>query len=54
MTHRKELIANIAGFRSTAYYFWGAGWWGVTPDGKPITTRDTSLEEIYALDLEYK
>ena len=28
------------------------GWWmGITPDGSPMVLRDTSIEEIYALDL---
>lgn len=30
------------------------GWFGLTPDGRPIITRDTGIEEMYAFDLEYK
>lgn len=52
--HRVERIASIKGFRSTAYFFWGVGWFGLTPDDRPITTRDTGVEEVYAFDLEYK
>jgi len=36
--------------------FWteGTGWLGITPDGRPLTTLDKGIEEIYAFDLEYK
>jgi len=27
-------------------------WSGLAPDGSPLFTRDTSTEEIYALDLD--
>jgi hypothetical protein len=27
-------------------------WSGITPDGSPLFVRDTSTDEIYALDLE--
>jgi hypothetical protein len=27
-------------------------WSGLTPDGLPLFTRDMSIEEIYALDVE--
>jgi DNA-binding winged helix-turn-helix (wHTH) protein/Tol biopolymer transport system component len=54
--HKKEQIASLQGFRGTAYFMakWNQGWFGLTPDGRSITTRDTSIEEIYAFDLEYK
>ena len=54
--HKKEKIGSLQGFRGTAYYMdrWNQGWFGLTPDGRPITTRDTGIEEIYAFDLEYK
>ena len=29
-----------------------AGWSGVAPDGSILAVRDTSLEEIYSLELE--
>ena len=50
--HKIEQIAPLAGFAgtSTIYGFW----LGLTPDGRPITTRDTGIEEVYAFDLEYK
>jgi hypothetical protein len=27
-------------------------WSGLTPDGLPLFTRDISIQEIYALDVE--
>jgi hypothetical protein len=54
--HKKEEIASLEGFRATSYYFDRIGyfWFGLTPDDRPLTTRDTGIEEIYAFDLEYK
>ena len=54
--HRKEQIASWQGLRVTAYLRdrLNQGWFGLTPDGRPITTRDTGIQEIYAFDLEYK
>ncbi len=54
--HKREQIAPIPSFPTTAYFLdrWGQGWFGMTPDGRPLTTRDTGIEEIYAFDLEYK
>jgi WD40 repeat protein len=52
--HRMEQIASLQGFRSTAYLNWWLGWFGLTPDDRPITTRDTGIEEIYGFDLEYE
>jgi len=50
-----EKIAPLPDFPTTAFFFdrWGQGWFGLTPDGRPITTRDTGIEEVYAFDLEY-
>jgi DNA-binding winged helix-turn-helix (wHTH) protein/Tol biopolymer transport system component len=55
-SHKKEQFASLSGLRSTAYYFdrWGSGWFGLDPDDRPITTRDTGVEGIYAFDLEQK
>jgi len=45
-------VASLKGFPSTAV---GVSLWlGLTPDDRPISTRDTGIEEIYAFDLEYK
>ena len=52
----KETIASLQGFRSTAYLMdmWDQGWYGLAPDGRPITTRNAGLSDLYAFDLEYK
>ena len=54
--HKKARIASLQDFRSTAYFVdrLDAGWFGLTPDGRPLTTRDTGIQELYAFDLEYK
>jgi len=54
--HRKEQITSLQGFRGTAYYMdkWNQGWFGLTSDDRPLTTRDTGIQELYAFDLEYK
>jgi len=54
--HKKEQSASLKGFRGAAYLLdkWNQGWFGLAPDGRPISTRDTGIQEIYAFDLEYK
>ena len=54
--HRREQIVSLGGFRATSYYFdrIGAVWFGLTPDDRPLMTRDTGIEETYSFDLEYK
>jgi len=54
--HKKEQITSVQGLRATAYFEdrLNQPWFGLTPDGRPVTTRDTGIEEIYAFDLEYK
>ncbi len=43
-----ERIASLNGLRRS---FNEMGWWmGLAPDGSPMVLRDTSIEEIYALD----
>jgi Tol biopolymer transport system component len=51
-----ERIASLPPIPSTAYLYdrWGVGWFGVTPDGSVLTTRDVGREEICSFDLEYK
>ena len=46
--HKVERIASFKGFPFAAVAFMG-----VTPDGRPIMTRDTGIEEVYDFDLEY-
>lgn len=55
-SHKRENVASLVGFRSTAYGqdMWDQGWFGLSPDDTPITTRDTGIRAIYAFDLEYK
>ena len=47
---------SLKGFRATTYYFdrFNLGWYGLAPDDRPITTRDTGIAEIYAFDLDYR
>ena len=52
--HKREQVVSLKGIRTTAYYYWTAGWLGLTPDDRPITTRQTGIEEVYSFDLEYK
>ncbi len=49
---QKEQIVHETTFRSMALGL--ALWYGITPDGRVISTRDISEDEIYAFDLEYK
>jgi Tol biopolymer transport system component len=56
LSRKREKVASLLGFRSTAYSQdrWDIGWFGLSPDDRPISTRDTGVEGIYAFDLEYK
>ncbi len=47
---RPQVVADLAGLGPTMSDF--GGWSGVTPDGSILAVRDTSLEEIYALELD--
>lgn len=47
-----EVVTPSPAFPTTANFF--SVWFGITPDGRPLTTRDTGIEEVYAFDLEYK
>ena len=55
-SHERENVGSLVGFRSTAngQDMWDQGWFGLSPDDRPVTTRDTGVEAIYAFDLEYK
>jgi Tol biopolymer transport system component/DNA-binding winged helix-turn-helix (wHTH) protein len=55
-SHERENVVSLVGFRSTAngQDRWDQGWFGLSPDDRPVTTRDTGVEAIYAFDLEYK
>jgi eukaryotic-like serine/threonine-protein kinase len=44
-------IERVAGMSAVRRSFSDMGWWmGIAPDGSPMVLRDTSIEEIYALD----
>jgi hypothetical protein len=34
-------------------FAWGS-WFGLTPDDRVLVLRDRSVQEIYALDLDYR
>ena len=49
--HSKEKIVDLRDFPQLTDMF--AGWIGLTPDDDLLLLRDRSLQEIYALDLEF-
>ncbi len=53
-SHAQKEIADLRIFPNTSYFFESNGWFGITPDGRPLSTRNTAKYEIYAFDLEYK
>jgi len=49
--HKSEEVVSLKGLRR---YFNAIGSWaGITPDGAPLFIRDTSTQEIYALEMEW-
>jgi Tol biopolymer transport system component len=45
-------IERVTGLKDVRRSFGDMGWWmGITPDGSPMVLRDTSIAEIYSLDL---
>src|SRR5438128_6372285 len=48
--HRSEQLLSLKGLRR--YFNWMASWAGIAPDGTPLFVRDTSTQEIYALQLQ--
>ena len=47
---RPQLMADLRQIRQVTSD-WG-GWSGITPDGSILAVRDTSIEEIYSLELD--
>lgn len=45
-----ERLADLKGLRRVVLF--GISWSGITPDGSPLLLRDTSSQEVYALDFE--
>ena len=48
--HKSEQLLSLKGLRR--YFNWMASWAGIAPDGTPLFVRDTSTQEIYALQLQ--
>lgn len=48
---RAELVVDLKDLHQFSTGELGV-WSGITPDGSPLFVRDTSTDEIYALDLE--
>jgi len=48
---RPELVVDLKNLHQFMGPILGT-WSGITPDGSPLFVRDTSTDEIYALDLE--
>ena len=52
LSRKRETITNVGELKTMPS---GVGpWFGITPDGRPITTLDKGVADIYAFDLEYK
>jgi DNA-binding winged helix-turn-helix (wHTH) protein/Tol biopolymer transport system component len=49
---RMEEVVSLKGFPQPPDIL--AGWFGLTPDGDPVVIRDRSVQEIYALELQYQ
>jgi len=50
--HKVERVANFEHVRGlNAGRFWS--YWGLTPDGSPLFLRNTGIQEIYALDVDF-
>ena len=47
-----ERVLSLKDFPQLADIF--AGWIGLTPDDAPLLMRDRSVQEIYALDLNFR
>jgi Tol biopolymer transport system component/DNA-binding winged helix-turn-helix (wHTH) protein len=47
---KPQVVADLGGLGPTMSDF--GGWSGLTPDGSILAVRDTSLEEIYSLELD--
>ena len=48
ITKRIELLASLKGFAGV-----GDDWIGVAPDGSPLMMKDSRINEIYALDVQW-
>jgi serine/threonine protein kinase/Tol biopolymer transport system component len=49
-----ELVASTTGIAILSPAIPWYDWFGLTPDDRPIVLRDRGVDELYALDLEYR
>jgi Tol biopolymer transport system component len=51
-----ELVADATGVEIECPVFqsWGGTWFGLTPDDRVLMLADRRVEEVYALDVEYR
>jgi Tol biopolymer transport system component len=49
---RAELVVDLKDANLFFRHSTGGVWGGITPDGSPLFVRDTSTDEVYALDLD--
>src|SRR5664279_3608063 len=49
-----ELVASTTGIAILYPAIPWYDWFGLTPDDRPIVLRDRGVDELYALDLEYR
>jgi Tol biopolymer transport system component len=47
-----ERVASMKDLQGSPTGFWNTWWSGLAPDDSPLVLRDTSVQEIYALDWE--
>jgi len=45
-------VASIKDLQGSPTGFWATWWSGLAPDDSPLVLRDTSVQEIYALEWE--
>jgi len=50
---KMETIVDLKQVRTFPSQFGGGSWTGLGPGDTPLFVRDTSTQEIYALDLQY-
>ena len=45
--HKQEPVADFTTLNLTGLY---GNWWGLAPDGSPLTLRNTGTTDVYSLD----
>jgi len=51
---KPELVVAMHYWDSVCPVFPWDNWFGLTADDRPLVLRDTSISEIYAIDLKYR